>query len=91
MSICVVLHVVRGTHADSASVPVQALEAAGYGVAVQPAEASTQGLVRELMRRGEADGARVLCPVPKVTGARSALSLQACGKLRMDRDHCNPK
>lgn len=27
---------------------------------------STQGLVRELIKRGEAAGARVLCPVPIV-------------------------
>ena len=31
-------------------------------------QASTQGLVRELQSRGEAQGARVLCPVPLVTG-----------------------
>jgi len=31
-----------------------------------PNEASTQGLVRELVARGEADGAAVLCPVPHV-------------------------
>ena len=31
-------------------------------------QASTQGLVRELQSRGEAEGARVLCPVPLVTG-----------------------
>lgn len=31
-------------------------------------QASTLGLVRELERRGEAAGARVLCPVPRVTG-----------------------
>ena len=31
-------------------------------------QASTQGLVRALQRRGEAQGARVLCPVPLVTG-----------------------
>lgn len=33
-----------------------------------PAQASTQGLVKELEARGEARGARVLCPVPHVTG-----------------------
>ena len=32
------------------------------------AQASTQGLVEELQSRGEAAGARVLCPVPLVTG-----------------------
>ena len=31
-------------------------------------QASTQGLVRELQSRGEAEGATVLCPVPLVTG-----------------------
>ena len=31
-------------------------------------QASTQGLVRELQKQGRADGARVLCPVPVVTG-----------------------
>lgn len=31
-------------------------------------QASTQGLVRELQRQGRAEGARVLCPVPLVTG-----------------------
>eukprot|EP00892_Ulva_mutabilis_P012592 jgi/Ulvmu1/9705/UM055_0043.1 len=46
----------------------QALEAAGYPVHVLPQEASTQGLVRELAARGELEGARVLCPVPFVTG-----------------------
>ncbi|CAG9466575.1 unnamed protein product [Pedinophyceae sp. YPF-701] len=33
-----------------------------------PPEASTQGLVRELVARGEADGARALVPVPTVAG-----------------------
>ncbi|PNW72272.1 hypothetical protein CHLRE_16g675000v5 [Chlamydomonas reinhardtii] len=40
----------------------------GLEVHVSPPEASTLGLVRELERRGEAAGARVLCPVPRVTG-----------------------
>ncbi len=31
-------------------------------------QASTQGLVAELQRRGEAEGAAVLCPVPRVAG-----------------------
>lgn len=31
-------------------------------------QASTQGLVRELQQQGRAEGARVLCPVPLVTG-----------------------
>lgn len=31
-------------------------------------QASTQGMVQELLRRGEAAGAKVLCPVPHVTG-----------------------
>ena len=48
---------------------LQVLADAGYSVAVEPREASTQGLVRELALRGEAAGARVLCPVPLVTGA----------------------
>ncbi|GLC70787.1 hypothetical protein PLESTF_001033200 [Pleodorina starrii] len=40
----------------------------GLTVHVSPQEASTLGLVRELAARGEARGARVLCPVPLVTG-----------------------
>ncbi len=31
-------------------------------------QASTQGLVKELQQQGKAQGARVLCPVPLVTG-----------------------
>lgn len=31
-------------------------------------QASTQGLVKELQSRGEAEGSRILCPVPLVTG-----------------------
>lgn len=31
-------------------------------------QASTQGLVCELQQQGRAQGARVLCPVPLVTG-----------------------
>lgn len=49
-----------------------ALEQAGYDVHVKPQEASTQGLVRELVSRGELEGARVLCPVPHVTGTTSS-------------------
>ncbi|KAI8476767.1 MAG: tetrapyrrole biosynthesis, uroporphyrinogen III synthase [Monoraphidium minutum] len=40
----------------------------GLEVTVSPPEASTQGLVAELRRRGLAQGARVLAPVPLVTG-----------------------
>ncbi|GLI68077.1 hypothetical protein VaNZ11_012408, partial [Volvox africanus] len=40
----------------------------GLMVHVSPPEASTLGLVRELATRGEARGAKVLCPVPLVTG-----------------------
>lgn len=45
--------------------------AADYGlqVDVSPPEASTGGLVAELERRDIAPGARVLAPVPLVTGA----------------------
>lgn len=46
----------------------EALLSSGFPVDVLPAEASTRGLVAELVSRGEADGARVLCPTPKVTG-----------------------
>lgn len=49
----------------------EVVRAAGYEVAVQPREASTQGLVRELALRGECDGANILCPVPLVSGALS--------------------
>lgn len=49
-------------------------------------QASTQGLVRELQRRGESQGAAVLCPVPHVTGGlteppvvpRFLASLEVC-------------
>lgn len=41
----------------------------GLTLDVSPLEASTQGLVAELERRGGAKGARVLAPVPLVTGA----------------------
>lgn len=37
-------------------------------VDVSPPEASTKGLVAELAITGQAQGARVLCPVPEVTG-----------------------
>ncbi|KAG2453919.1 hypothetical protein HYH02_002122 [Chlamydomonas schloesseri] len=46
----------------------EVLSGLGLEVHVAPPEASTLGLVRELERRGEAAGARVLCPVPLVTG-----------------------
>lgn len=36
---------------------------------MSPAEASTKGLAAELAATGQAQGARVLCPVPYVTGA----------------------
>lgn len=44
------------------------LLSAGLTPHVVPAEASTQGLVKELVARGEAAGARVLCPVLHVSG-----------------------
>ena len=47
----------------NASVPCRSA-----GCDVGCVQASTQGLVRELQSRGEAEGARVLCPVPLVTG-----------------------
>ncbi|GFR48780.1 hypothetical protein Agub_g10728 [Astrephomene gubernaculifera] len=46
----------------------EVLRELGLIVHVAPQEASTQGLVRELVQRGEAAGARVLCPVPLVAG-----------------------
>ncbi|KXZ55554.1 hypothetical protein GPECTOR_2g1103 [Gonium pectorale] len=46
----------------------EVLTGLGLQVHVSPPEASTQGLVREMVRLGEAQGARVLCPVPLVTG-----------------------
>uniref|UniRef100_A0A7S0WU85 Tetrapyrrole biosynthesis uroporphyrinogen III synthase domain-containing protein n=1 Tax=Chlamydomonas leiostraca TaxID=1034604 RepID=A0A7S0WU85_9CHLO len=46
----------------------EVLLGAGLPLHVSPQEASTQGLVRELVSRGEAAGARVLCPVPEVAG-----------------------
>ena len=49
------------------------LEGARYPVHVRPEDARSQGLVGELVARGEAGGARVLCPVPNVTGARPRL------------------
>lgn len=45
----------------------QLLRAYGVQSVQTPAEASTQGLVRELQKQGRAQGARVLCPVPLVT------------------------
>lgn len=59
----------------------QALEQAGYDVHVKPQEASTQGLVRELASRGELDGARVLCPVPHVTGMPAVPDKRVCALL----------
>ncbi|EFJ39071.1 hypothetical protein VOLCADRAFT_108778 [Volvox carteri f. nagariensis] len=46
----------------------EVLKERGLTVHVSPPEASTLGLVRELVARGEAQGARVMCPVPLVTG-----------------------
>ncbi|KAL3147544.1 hypothetical protein ABBQ38_014597 [Trebouxia sp. C0009 RCD-2024] len=46
----------------------EALRSLGVQNVQTPPEASTQGLVRELQRQGRAEGARVLCPVPLVTG-----------------------
>jgi len=46
-----------------------ALEDRGVKCDIRPAEASTLGLVRELQAIGEAQGARVLCPVPSVEGS----------------------
>lgn len=43
-------------------------------VDVSPAEASTKGLAAELATTGQAQGARVLCPVPEVTGGVQAVS-----------------
>jgi hypothetical protein len=51
------------------------LKVAGYPVHLLPSEPSTQGMVSELRRRKEAAGARVLCPVPKVTGAHFATTV----------------
>ncbi|KAF8063700.1 hemD [Scenedesmus sp. PABB004] len=48
----------------------EALRGAGLTVHVSPAEASTKGLAAELAASGQAAGARVLCPVPHVAGAR---------------------
>eukprot|EP00878_Enallax_costatus_P010631 GHUV01011106.1.p1 GENE.GHUV01011106.1~~GHUV01011106.1.p1 ORF type:complete len:197 (+),score=44.33 GHUV01011106.1:127-717(+) len=44
------------------------LQEAGLQVDASPSEASTKGLVAELAATGQAQGARVLCPVPHVTG-----------------------
>lgn len=44
------------------------LQAAGLPVHLSPAEPSTAGMVAALAAAGEAGGARVLCPVPNVTG-----------------------
>lgn len=60
---------------------------AGLTEVHQPREPSTQGLVRELAERGEAEGRRVLCPVPRVLPPltepavvpRFLASLQECG------------
>mmetsp|Transcript_16947 Transcript_16947/g.23406 ORF Transcript_16947/g.23406 Transcript_16947/m.23406 type:complete len:351 (+) Transcript_16947:77-1129(+) len=46
----------------------QALTDAAFPCHITPTEASTQGLVRYLKSIDEAEGARVLCPVPKVVG-----------------------
>lgn len=44
------------------------LKRLGLDLHISPLEASTQGLVRELHKLGEAKGAHVLCPVPLVRG-----------------------
>eukprot|EP00879_Flechtneria_rotunda_P033499 GHRR01037111.1.p1 GENE.GHRR01037111.1~~GHRR01037111.1.p1 ORF type:complete len:233 (+),score=82.37 GHRR01037111.1:216-914(+) len=46
----------------------QVLQQAGLQVQMSPAEPSTRGLVAELEAAGQAPGARILCPVPFVTG-----------------------
>eukprot|EP00775_Hariotina_reticulata_P009061 gene9061-9231_t len=46
----------------------EVLQEVGLQVDVSPAEASTKGLAAELAASGQAQGARVLCPVPHVTG-----------------------
>jgi uroporphyrinogen-III synthase len=50
----------------------EALRSAGYHVDIVPDESSTQGLVRHLVKLGQAQGARVLCPVPLVSGMLAA-------------------
>mmetsp|Transcript_15906 Transcript_15906/g.37700 ORF Transcript_15906/g.37700 Transcript_15906/m.37700 type:complete len:290 (+) Transcript_15906:337-1206(+) len=50
------------------------LESHGVPCSIRPKEASTLGLVKELVDRGEAEGASVLCPVPLVEGARPRLA-----------------
>lgn len=57
------------------------LKDAGYPVHLLPSEPSTQGIVCELRRRKEAAGARVLCPVPKVTGVLFATTLCAVNSV----------
>lgn len=46
----------------------QTLESIGLAVEIQPKEASTLGLVQELVDRHEVEGADILCPVPSVRG-----------------------
>ena len=42
---------------------------------MSPAEASTKGLAAELAATGQAQGARVLCPVPHVAGESFVMQL----------------
>ncbi|CAD7698649.1 unnamed protein product [Ostreobium quekettii] len=64
------VHVIRtsGTRLCALGVDGDELRAAGMEVHVEPEEASTLGLVRELVDRSEAKGSRILCPVPCVQG-----------------------
>jgi hypothetical protein len=52
-------------------------------VDVAPAEASTAGLAAELAMSGQAQGARVLCPVPHVTGWSAAGTAYSARSLMM--------
>ncbi|BDA45398.1 hypothetical protein COCOBI_07-1850 [Coccomyxa sp. Obi] len=73
---------------------------AGVDNVLTPQEASTQGLVAELQRRGEVEGAAVLCPVPCVAGGlteppivpRFLAALQAAGAhaIRVDAYETRP-
>lgn len=43
-----------------------------------PVQASTVGLVHELVKRDEAKGSRILCPVPSVQGECLEVVLSVC-------------